>query len=91
MRTSLIIVDEIRSKTGDAVAHFYLHPDVSVKNVGSKRLALKLHKNEIVFEVSSGRLQVLKSKWYPKFGVTIDSKVIIVSDFYDSLTSTVSW
>ena len=89
--TSLTIVDEIRSKAGDAVAHFFLHPDVSVTSVGSTRLVLKLHMNEIVFEVSSGQLQVLKSKWYPKFGVPIDSTVIIVSDFYDSLTSTVSW
>ena len=88
---SLTITDEIISKDFDAVVHFFLHPDVSLRYLEANRLVLNLDKKEVTFKVSAGCLEVMKSKWYPQFGLSIDSNLIQVSGFSDSLISSISW
>lgn len=88
---SLTIEDKIKTNNNDSEVYFYLHPDVSIINLGPKSLVLNSHESEIVFEVSSGQLQILKSKWYPQFGASIDSRAIQVSNFYNSLTTSICW
>lgn len=88
---SLTIVDEITSKNCHSVVRFFLHPDVSVTCSEATRLVLNLDEKEVIFKVSAGNLQVAKSKWYPQFGLSIDSYVLQVSDFSGTLISSISW
>lgn len=89
--SSLIISDEIDEKDSDAAVAFFLHPSVLVSEIEANRLILNLDKKEIIFKISSGKIQITKSEWYPQFGISIKSNVIQVSGFSGSLISSISW
>lgn len=88
---SLIIEDQLISKNHNAVAHFLLHPDVLITDIYDNKAVLKLHEKKIVFKISSGKLSILTSKWYPKFGTSINTNSIQVTDFFGSLISHICW
>tara|TARA_B100001248_G_scaffold248940_1_gene221664 strand:- start:7029 stop:8672 length:1644 start_codon:yes stop_codon:yes gene_type:complete len=90
-QNSLTVIDEIVCEENNQIAHFFLHPDVLVSVKETSRILLCLDKKEISFKVSSGKLEVVSSKWYPKFGVAIKSNCIKVSGFSGSLISSVNW
>ena len=65
----VIIHDHIIGKFYNAVAYYYLHPEVIIKNNNK----LKLKNKEIDIVVNNAKISFVKSKWYPEFGKEIDN------------------
>jgi len=88
---SLTIIDKIIGDNNNAVIRFFLHPNVNVGYLKNQSLILGLDNKTVSFSISAGKLRLVKSKWYPKFGISEDNNVIEVSNFDGLVSTQVRW
>jgi uncharacterized heparinase superfamily protein len=73
---SFIVTDTVEGRFHEAVARFYLHPDVKVEG-NDQEGRLRLPKGErVTWEVSGARAQVCMSTWHPEFGLSVPNRCI---------------
>jgi uncharacterized heparinase superfamily protein len=89
------VKDKIIGKFKNAIAKFYIHPDVKVdfknSNIGFFRLKLISGKILRINVTGADKLKLETSKWFPEFGKSINNKCITVNFTSSELTFCVSW
>jgi uncharacterized heparinase superfamily protein len=88
---SLTIIDKVITHNGGAVVRFYLHPGIKVDEVNHKSIVLNLNRKKVFFSISSGKLKLINSQWYPMFGVSEANNCIEVTEFGGSVETSVRW
>jgi uncharacterized heparinase superfamily protein len=73
---SFVVTDTIEGRFREAVARFYLHPDVTVEGTEQNGW-LRLPKGErVTWEISGARAQVCLSTWHPEFGLSVPNRCL---------------
>ena len=89
------VKDKIIGKFKNAIAKFYIHPDVKVdfknSNIGFFRLKLISGKILRINVTGADKLKLETSEWFPEFGKSINNKCITVNFTSSELTFCVSW
>lgn len=77
---SIVIEDKISGRYHEAIARFYLHPDIQVQGLPKSAGAILILPagQRIGIEVEGGALALSDSRWYPEFGRAENSQCIIV-------------
>ncbi|MGA2399105.1 MAG: alginate lyase family protein [Steroidobacteraceae bacterium] len=89
----LYIEDEITGHFRCAEAHFFVHPDVTVKIEGSHDILLRLPSSRLVrihFEGASSAI-VRPATWHPQFGAAIANHCLVARFAAATLTTRISW
>lgn len=75
---SLTITDSI-SKPANAVAHYHLHPSISVRSIESDRAELNTENGRRLKLSIAGAssFKVISTSWHPEFGVTIPNQCLV--------------
>jgi uncharacterized heparinase superfamily protein len=88
----LEITDVLDGSFREAVAHWHLHPDVSVRPAGDSAFSLHLQGEQVVkLEVDGGTAEIVKSEWHPGFGVSKQSRKLMVAFSGPKLITRISW
>ncbi len=74
----LDVTDNIAGRFGQAVARYYLHPDVSIQfEQGSNEGILYLKGGQsVAWSVAGGKVNIVASSWHPGFGQSVPNRVI---------------
>ena len=92
--SSLTIEDEITGSFHDAVAYFYLHPEVKIcsKKIEAGELALQLPNGEkIDFSVKGGLLSINTTSWHPRFGVSEPNRCLSLKFCSTFMKTEIKW
>lgn len=88
---SFIVTDTVEGRFHEAVARFYLHPDVTVEG-NDRKGWLQLPKGErVAWEVSGARAQVCMSTWHPEFGLSVPNRCIQLRFSGSGCTAAFTW
>jgi uncharacterized heparinase superfamily protein len=90
---SLTIVDQLSGAFGNAAAHFHLHPEVAVRQVGPGVVELIPAAGgcaRMTFEGAS-RVEVSLSQWHPEFGLAVPNCSIMAKFAGIVCTTRVVW
>lgn len=76
----LKVTDRVNGIFRQAVARFYIHPDVTVEfEVGSNHGIFQLKTGQIVkWQAEGGQVTVKEAVWHPEFGLDVTNRVIEV-------------
>ena len=75
----LTVKDTLLGKYKGARAHFYLHPDVEIKDNKDACICILLpSKTQVDLEFSGGDVMLIDSTWHPEFGVSAPNKCIVL-------------
>ncbi|ELR63767.1 Heparinase II/III-like protein [Photobacterium marinum] len=74
----LVITDKVDGSFTSAVAHYHIHPDVEVTQVGDI-VELTLITGERLFVESNGKLEIARTTWHPEFGISIPNKKLVIT------------
>jgi uncharacterized heparinase superfamily protein len=77
----VIIIDQIQGKFKQALAYFYLHPEVRVREAHAQQIICELAQDERVTLSWQGamHLSIEATHWYPRFGEEVSNQVIKVA------------
>ena len=91
--SSLSIADRLEGRFASAVARFFLHPSISVEEVGSARAGrLTLQGGRgVTWTVDGGDAALVDATWHPEFGVSQPSRCLEVRLSGASSTLTLEW
>lgn len=88
----LEVTDVLGGAFREAVAHWHLHPDVSVWPAGDSSFSLRLHDGQVVrLELDGGTAEIVKSYWHPGFGVSKQSWKLVVTFSGPKLITRICW
>ena len=76
---SLQIKDKIFNKFDNAVARFYLHPDIKVTKVKNNLYLLKTGLRSFTLNISNGEAKLRNGFYSPEFGKRLKTKCLAVS------------
>lgn len=88
--TLINIVDELSGTFNKAVAHYFLHPNVTVLSIEQRRVSVKMPGGQLVVLDFTGEVSVEDSFWHPEFGKSVPNRVIKVNFPGDTLTANIS-
>lgn len=84
----LCVTDRIEGKYTEAVARFFLHPQVQVLSDGELMLASG---HRVRWRTSGGAVQVHASTWHPEFGISLSSHCIEIRFSGRELVTSFTW
>lgn len=88
---SFVVTDTVEGRFHEAVARFYLHPDVTVEGHDRKGW-LQLPKGKrVTWEVSGARAQVCMSTWHPEFGLSVSNRCLQLRFTGTGCTAAFTW
>jgi len=93
--THFCVTDTIRGIFNHAVANFYIHPDVDVTFENGMtdifKLTIPTGQTAQVKIEGADKSELLSTKWYPEFGISLDNKCISVSFTSPKLSMCITW
>jgi uncharacterized heparinase superfamily protein len=75
---SVIINDILNKSCSDAIAYYYLHPEIRVKKISSKELELVTPSNVTVKVKSTFDISLEPAVWHPCFGLDLKTQAIVI-------------
>lgn len=94
-KTQLFITDKISGVFENAVANFFIHPDVDVRVDEDKEdiynLIMPSGQTVQVKVEGADKTELVSTLWYPEFGVSFDNKCISASFSSPDLAVCVAW
>jgi uncharacterized heparinase superfamily protein len=88
----LEVTDVLTGSFREALAHWHFHPDVTVRRAGDFMFTLRLPCGQVVgLEVDGGKTEIAESKWHPGFGISKQSRKLIVAFSGHKLITRISW
>jgi uncharacterized heparinase superfamily protein len=88
----LVVHDWLQGQFGTAVAHFPLHPSVSIEGA-LDRQAAALHAGELSCDVivEGGSLSPRRTTWHPEFGKSVECVALDACFERDELVTRIEW
>jgi uncharacterized heparinase superfamily protein len=89
----LVIEDQMEGSFRPAVSRFYCHPNVTVSQISSDTVRLKLEGGQNVNLVIDGdaELSVTKATWHPEFGLIQENQCIVIQLATKKLITRLEW
>jgi len=88
---SIVITDNLMNNLVTAVAHFHIHPKISISRGDDKTVKLLLaDKKTIITIFFNNEFQIVESSWHPEFGVSVKNKKLLVEINNNKLISTIN-
>jgi len=93
--SSLCITDKITGAYKSAIANFYIHPKIKVNVVdetkGVFNLVMQSGETLKVSVRNANKTDLISSKWYPGFGMSIDNQCISIKFSAPEITVLIEW
>ena len=91
-KNSLKIEDKIFNDFDNAIARFYLHPDIHVIKVKKNLYLLKTGLKSLTFSVSIGEARIQNGFYSPEFGKRLKTKCLAVNfKSTDNIVVEINW
>jgi len=90
----VVIRDCVKGRFHSAAARYHLHPDVeaSVDSRTPDRVMLNLPDGHTAsFVVIDGRIDIVPSVWYPRFGIGVPNRTLHIEFLGNQLETRISW
>ncbi len=89
----LSVVDTLTGYIKSAVAHYYLHPEITILNKNENEVQLKLKNGKILNVSFEGGFSFLiqDTQWFPEFGRSVPNKCLKVEIKNKTLTMQTKW
>jgi hypothetical protein len=89
---ALVVQDVIKGSFKQAIARYYLHPDIKVKQTGDNKTLLTLPQGQQLFVfIQKGQLRLVDTEYYPQFGKAIPDKCLEVLFSADTIVVNFKW
>jgi len=76
---AVVINDSINVPDQNATAYYYLHPDIQVNRISSKKIELITPSGIKIVVISSNMIDVKQAQWHPSFGLNSITNVLSVN------------
>lgn len=91
-KDKLMIEDQILGKFKNAIARFYLHPDIQIVTKGEGFFLLETGDHSVTFKVCRGRTKIEHGFYAPEFGHRLKTNCLLVDFGNDNSTVVeISW
>lgn len=74
----ICVTDSIQGRFHQATVHWHLHPDIAIVQSLDQELLLCLPNDQKLKLDSSGSISIEDSTWHPGFGVSLNSKKLLI-------------
>jgi len=84
----LEVVDEISGMPSEAIARFYLHPEVKITDEGTITLP---EGQTVMWSCVGGTPRVVAANWYPRFGMALANQCLEIRFTHNRLETRFKW